>query len=268
MDFGFNEEQEEAGALAQRILEDKVTEPVLRAAEAADLRFDAPTWSALAEAGLLGIGLPTEHGGGGLGLLEQCVVLEQVGRTVAPVPVAATTVFGGAPVARFGGPAQQARWLPGVADGSAILTATLSEPGNRHAGQPVTTATEADSTAASSSAACGATSRSNRAVGAAGVASTTASASIDSGSRVEPTVSRKPFSVRASARPVAPVRTITPGVAASASVSRYMPPSMPAKTGPSTRVIAAPCSTSEPRRAIASSCGTAARADSSRAWPA
>lgn len=144
MDFGFNDEQEEAGALAQRILEDKVTEPVLRAAEAADLRFDAPTWSALADSGLLGLGLPAEHGGGGLGLLEQCVVLEQVGRTVAPVPVAATTVFGGAPVGRFGSQAQQAQWLPGVADGSLVLTAALSEPGNRHPERPVTTATEAE----------------------------------------------------------------------------------------------------------------------------
>jgi len=140
MDFGFTEEQQEAAALARRILEDKVTEPVLRAAEQADVRFDAATWTALAEAGLLGLGLPVEHGGGGLGLVEQCVVLEQVGRAVAPVPVAATTVFGGAPIARFGTAAQQAQWLPAAVDGRAILTAALSEPGNRDPSRPVTTA--------------------------------------------------------------------------------------------------------------------------------
>jgi acyl-CoA dehydrogenase len=140
MDFGFTEEQQEAAALARRILEDKVTEPVLRATEQADVRFDAGTWTALAEAGLLGLGLPAEHGGGGLGLVEQCVVLEQVGRAVAPVPVAATTVFGGAPIARFGTAAQQARWLPPAVDGRAILTAALSEPGNRDPARPVTTA--------------------------------------------------------------------------------------------------------------------------------
>jgi 3-oxocholest-4-en-26-oyl-CoA dehydrogenase beta subunit len=144
MDFGFTEEQQEAAALARRILEDKVTEAVLRAAEAAPLRFDQATWTALADAGLLGLGLPAEHGGGGLGLVEQCVVLEQVGRTVAPVPVAATTVFGGAPIARFGTEAQRSRWLPPAVDGSAILTAALSEPGNRQPERPVTTATEAE----------------------------------------------------------------------------------------------------------------------------
>lgn len=142
MDFGFTEEQQEAGALARRILEDKVTEAVLRAAEAAPVRFDSATWAALAEAGLLGLGLPVEHGGGGLGLVEQCVVLEQVGRTVAPVPVAATTVFGGSPIARFGTEAQRSRWLLPAAEGRAILTATLSEPSNRHPERPVTTATQ------------------------------------------------------------------------------------------------------------------------------
>lgn len=142
MDFSFTEEQQEAGALARRILEDKVTEGVLRASEAAEVRFDQDTWTALAEAGLLGLGLPAEHGGGGLGIIEQCVVLEEVGRTVAPVPVAATTVFGGAPIARFGSEVQRARWLPGAAEGRAILTAALSEPGNRQPERPATTATE------------------------------------------------------------------------------------------------------------------------------
>ncbi|MGH9212057.1 MAG: acyl-CoA dehydrogenase family protein [Acidimicrobiales bacterium] len=140
MDFSFTDEQQEARALTRRILEDKVTEDLLRAAEAAEIRFDPATWSALADAGLLGLGLPVEHGGGGLGLVEQCVVLEEVGRTVAPVPVAASTVFGAAPLARFGTEAQRARWLPAAAEGRAVLTAALSEPGNRRPERPVTRA--------------------------------------------------------------------------------------------------------------------------------
>ena len=56
--------------------------------EAADgERFDGGIWDALAEANLLGVALPTDVGGSGLGIIEQCLVLEQVGRTVAPVPV-------------------------------------------------------------------------------------------------------------------------------------------------------------------------------------
>ena len=140
MDFDFTEEQQEVAGLARRILEDKVTEEVLRAAEAGEARFDRATWDALAAAGLLGIGLPVDAGGGGYGIVEQCLVLEQVGRTVAPVPVAASTVFGAGPIARFGTDEQRQRWVKPAADGSVILTAALAEPGNRDPEQPTTTA--------------------------------------------------------------------------------------------------------------------------------
>ncbi len=140
MDFSFTEEQQEVAGLARRILEDKVTEEVLRAAEAGGPRFDRATWDALAAAGLLGIGLPVDNGGGGYGIVEQCLVLEQVGRTVAPVPVAASTVFGAGPIARFGTDEQRQRWAGPAADGSVILTAALAEPGNRSPEQPTTTA--------------------------------------------------------------------------------------------------------------------------------
>jgi alkylation response protein AidB-like acyl-CoA dehydrogenase len=141
VDFAFTEEQQEVTGLARRILEDKVTEEVLRAAEASDARFDRATWDALAGAGLLGIGLPVDAGGGGFGIVEQCLVLEQVGRTVAPVPVAASTVLGAGPIARFGTDEQRQRWVRPAAEGSTILTAALAEPGNRIPEQPTTTAT-------------------------------------------------------------------------------------------------------------------------------
>jgi acyl-CoA dehydrogenase len=142
MDFSFTDEQQELAALARRILEDKVTETVLRAADATDgPRFDPPTWAALAEANLLGIGLPTELGGSGYGIVEQGKVLEEVGRTVAPVPVAATTVLGALPIARFGSDALRQRWVPAAADGSAVLSAAWSEPANRFPDRPATIAT-------------------------------------------------------------------------------------------------------------------------------
>jgi acyl-CoA dehydrogenase len=140
MDFGFTEEQQELGALARRILEDKVTEAVLREADAGEARFDKATWEALADANLLGIGLPESVGGSGYGLVEQCVVLEAVGRSVAPVPVAATTVFGAAPIAAFGSDGQRARWAAPAAEGRVVLTAALAEPANRDLLQPATSA--------------------------------------------------------------------------------------------------------------------------------
>ena len=141
MDFSFTEEQQAVSDLAKRILEGKVTEDVLREIEAKPGRFDAGVWEELGKAGLLGIGLPESVGGGGFGILEQCLVLEQVGRTLAPAPVLASSVLGAAPIASFGTPAQRDRWARPAVDGATILTAALVEPLNGAGSVPVTTAT-------------------------------------------------------------------------------------------------------------------------------
>jgi acyl-CoA dehydrogenase len=144
MDFSFTEAQQDLGALARRIFTDKVTEEVLRKAEAGDVRLDRPTWDALAGAGLLAVGLPEDAGGSGGGLLEQCIVLLEAGRVVAPVPVLASTVLGAGPIARFGDAAQRARWVIPSAEGRLVLTAALVEPANRDPCRPATTATAVD----------------------------------------------------------------------------------------------------------------------------
>jgi alkylation response protein AidB-like acyl-CoA dehydrogenase len=140
MDFGFTPEQEALRDLARRILEDHVTVERLRATEASEEWFDRKTWAALAEAGLTGIVLPAEVGGGGLGIIELCLLLEQVGRTVAPVPIFPTLVLGALPVAQFGTPAQQERLLAPVARGESVLTAALAEAGSDDPAKPTTTA--------------------------------------------------------------------------------------------------------------------------------
>jgi 3-oxocholest-4-en-26-oyl-CoA dehydrogenase beta subunit len=89
--------------------------------------MDDALWSELARAQLLGLVVPEAHEGAGLGLTEACLVLEQQGRHVAPVPLWATTVLGALPLSRFGSPSQQAALLPGVASGDVRLSAALSE---------------------------------------------------------------------------------------------------------------------------------------------
>ena len=91
MDFDLTDEQQATAELAAKLLGDKATSETLRALDHADdLRFDHDLWSAMADAGLLGIAVPVEHGGAGLGLLELCLVLEEVGRRTAPVPALAS----------------------------------------------------------------------------------------------------------------------------------------------------------------------------------
>src|SRR5580698_7755404 len=101
MDFSYSEEQLEIQALAQRILGDKVTEDLLRQVEEGGDRFDPAIWAELGKAGLLGISLAEDVGGGGRGVVEECLVLEEVGRTVAPVPVLASMVGAGV-IDRYG----------------------------------------------------------------------------------------------------------------------------------------------------------------------
>lgn len=140
MDFSLTDDQEAARELAVTILTDLSTHERLREVEATDDRFDAKLWSALADAGLLGLPVPEAHGGAGLGFLESCILAEAAGRAAASVPLVATLVLGAAPIAAYGNDALQARWLPGVASGQTILTAALEEPGGDPM-QPVTTAT-------------------------------------------------------------------------------------------------------------------------------
>jgi 3-oxocholest-4-en-26-oyl-CoA dehydrogenase beta subunit len=86
-------------------------------------------WIELAKANLLGIALPTDVGGSGFGIIEACLVLEQIGKTVAPVPYFATVVLGAMTIAEFGSEAQRTRDLPAVVDGDAVLTAAIAEEG-------------------------------------------------------------------------------------------------------------------------------------------
>ena len=129
MDFDLTDEQQATIDVAAKLLGDKATPDAVRAVEHGDdLRFDRALWSAMADAGLLGIAVPAEHGGAGLGVLELCLVLEEVGRRAAPVPALAALALGGLPVARWGTPDQQAALLPGLAAGTTLLTAALVEP--------------------------------------------------------------------------------------------------------------------------------------------
>ncbi|MBV8950559.1 MAG: acyl-CoA/acyl-ACP dehydrogenase [Actinobacteria bacterium] len=129
MNFDFTEEQQAVRELSAQIFEGHATVERVKAVERSDDRVDRELWKALAAANLLGIALPPDAGGSGFGIIELCLLLEQQGRFVAPVPLWPTLVLGAAAVARFGSPQQRERWLPGVVNGDAVLTAALAEPG-------------------------------------------------------------------------------------------------------------------------------------------
>jgi 3-oxocholest-4-en-26-oyl-CoA dehydrogenase beta subunit len=140
MDFRFTQEQDEAAELAASILKDRATNERMKAVEADGDRFDRDLWAALGEAGLLGLALPEQYDGAGLGLVELCRVLVEVGRTVAPVPLAA---HGAASrfLAEAGSDELRAAWLPRAASGAAVLTAAVAEERSWAPERPTTVAT-------------------------------------------------------------------------------------------------------------------------------
>lgn len=140
MDFSFSEEQTSIRDLARGILEKELTLERLKETESGEDWFDRRLWSTLAEAGLFGITIPAELGGMGFGLEEMCVLLHEVGRAVAPIPVLPTLVLGAIPIAELGTPAQKQQWLPAVVAGTAILTGALVDARSADPATPATLA--------------------------------------------------------------------------------------------------------------------------------
>jgi alkylation response protein AidB-like acyl-CoA dehydrogenase len=116
MDFSLTEAQRELGALTRRIVTDHCTPERLREVEAKGDRFDPRLWTELGKAGLLDPALT---------LPEQCAVLIELGRAVAPVPYVATVVTAQAVLSRYGTEAQRSAWAGQVLAASAV-PATLA----------------------------------------------------------------------------------------------------------------------------------------------
>lgn len=127
MDFELPEAARDLAGLTRTIVHDRLTEQRLREVEAAGDRFDRSLWTDLADAGVLAAALPVDVGGAGFGLLEQCAVLTELGRAVAPVPYLTSIVVAAGAIAEFGTPEQRDFWVRPAATGELVLTAALSE---------------------------------------------------------------------------------------------------------------------------------------------
>jgi alkylation response protein AidB-like acyl-CoA dehydrogenase len=128
MDFTYTDDQQAISDLARRILEERLPADRLRQLEQTDTWFADDVWLELGKADLLGIALPEADGGGGYGITEACLIAEQIGRTVAPVPYLSAVVGAALPLAAFGSAEQRAELLPAVIAGTGTLTVALYEP--------------------------------------------------------------------------------------------------------------------------------------------
>lgn len=127
MNFDFSDDQKQLREQARRFLTDRCSSAAVRAILEGPEPFDRALWKGLAEMGFLGAAIPEEYGGVGLGHLELCVIAEELGRAVAPVPVASSIYQAAEALMLAGTEAQKQTWLPKLASGEAIGTLALAE---------------------------------------------------------------------------------------------------------------------------------------------
>src|SRR5919109_4675898 len=116
MPIGILEEHEALRQSARRFIENRCPPSVPRALLDAESETMPEFWEELASMGWLGLHLPEKYGGSGFGLLEQAVVLEELGRAVAPGPYLAT-VLASALIDAGGDETVRASLLPPITDG-------------------------------------------------------------------------------------------------------------------------------------------------------
>lgn len=129
MDLTLTEDQQLIQSTAREVLESRSGTAGARAVEGEAAGFSSALWKEMVELGWMGLGLPEEYGGLGLGFLETCLLIEEMGRFQVPSPFLSTVVCCGMPIVRFGTDAQKASRLGAIGLGRVMSYAVgNSEP--------------------------------------------------------------------------------------------------------------------------------------------
>jgi acyl-CoA dehydrogenase len=127
MNFQFSDEAEALRDQARKFLQDKSPRDKARAVMNNEASHDAGLWADIVALGWTALRIPEEHGGLGLSVLELCVLAEEIGRLVSPVPFTSSVLLATEALIIAGTDAQKAKWLPKLADGSAMGAVALAE---------------------------------------------------------------------------------------------------------------------------------------------
>jgi alkylation response protein AidB-like acyl-CoA dehydrogenase len=127
MNFDFSDEQKQIKDQARKFLSEKCTTKTVRKFYDGPTGYDAALWKQIAEMGWMGTAIPEAFGGLGLGYLELCVVAEELGRALAPVPFSSTVYLFAEALLAAGSDEQKTRLLPKIAAGELIGAFARSE---------------------------------------------------------------------------------------------------------------------------------------------
>jgi alkylation response protein AidB-like acyl-CoA dehydrogenase len=127
MEFALTDEQQELASTVRALLDKRADSSAVRAAMASDSGYDEDLWQTMcAQIGVAALVVPEDHDGVGASLFETAVVLEELGRSLAPNPLLASTIAAAA-VLLHGSDVQRADLLPRIAGGT-LATAVLEPP--------------------------------------------------------------------------------------------------------------------------------------------
>lgn len=127
MKFDFNEDQRFIRNDARRFLADRCPMEEVRQHLSSDPRVISPLWREMCELGWPGAAIPEAYGGLGMGYLELCVLAEELGRVVAPVPFSSSIYLAAEAILHYGSEAQKQQYLPGLASGEIVGTLAWSD---------------------------------------------------------------------------------------------------------------------------------------------
>jgi acyl-CoA dehydrogenase len=127
VNFDFSDDQKMLKDQARKFLTERCPPKAVRAVLESDGGYDRGLWKAIAEMGWTGTAIPENYGGLGLGYLELCVIAEELGRALAPVPFSSTVYLAAEAIMAGGSEAQKKHWLPKIAGGEVIGCLALAE---------------------------------------------------------------------------------------------------------------------------------------------
>jgi alkylation response protein AidB-like acyl-CoA dehydrogenase len=119
MNFGFTEEQDFLREAVRKFVDERCPMPEVRQLMASEHAMSEALWSEMAAMGWLGLLVPDEYGGAGLGWVDFVVLLEESGRTLLPSPLL-TSALAMTAIREAGSSDQKERWLPGFASGETV----------------------------------------------------------------------------------------------------------------------------------------------------
>jgi alkylation response protein AidB-like acyl-CoA dehydrogenase len=132
MNLDLTEEQEMLRTSARDFLTKECPKSLVRLLEEDEKGYSPELWSKMAELGWLGLVLPEEYGGMGMGFMDLIILLQEMGRNIVPGPFFCTVVLGSLPILKAGTEEQKKEFLPRIASGKMIVTMAVTEPSARY----------------------------------------------------------------------------------------------------------------------------------------